>query len=223
MPAMKSKYIDVTVNLSPDTPVWPGAPRYKFEQKKFQISGGGEATSTHFDMIAHCGTHIDAPLHVVRNGKTIERLDLETLIGPCRVIEHRGEGHITKEDLSLMGFIPTKRLLVKSRNSARLRNGTLDETFLSLLPDALEYLMQSGVELLGVDGLSIGPFGELTMKNHLMFCTAGGIVLETLDLSDVEPGEYGLIALPIKLQGSDGAPARGVLVRPENTESAQKF
>ena len=167
-------------------------------------------------MIPHCGTHIDAPLHFADGGKSIDALDLDLLVGPCLVFEHRGEGHITKDDLLAMGFVPAKRLLIKTHNSAKLRNGTLDENFISLLPDAIEHLMQSGVELLGVDGFSIGPFGDLTTSNHLMFCRAGGIIIEVLDLLDVEPGEYGLIALPIKLEGVEGAPARVVLVRPED-------
>jgi arylformamidase len=80
-------------------------------------------------------------------------------------------------------------------------------------------MMQSGVQVLGVDGLSIGPYGEMTVRNHLKFCRAGGIIIEVLDLSDAEPGEYGLIALPVKLEGVDAAPARVVLVRKEDVKT----
>jgi arylformamidase len=111
-------------------------------------------------------------------------------------------------------------VLIKTCNSIKVRNGTLDENFVSLLPDAMEHLIRSGVELLGVDGFSIGPFGDLTTSNHLMFCRTGGIIIEVLDLLDVEPGEYSLIALPIKLAGVEGAPARVVLVRKEDAGGA---
>jgi arylformamidase len=218
-PSNSSKFIDVSVSLSPDTPIWPGAPKFRLVRKTFDLGGGEEATSSQFEMIPHNGTHIDAPLHFVRGGKSVDVLDLDLLVGPCLVVEHRGEKHITKDDLISMGFVPTKRLLIKSLNSVKLRNHTLDENFISLLPDAIEHLIQSGVELLGVDGLSIGPFGDLTTNNHLVFCKTGGIIIEVLDLLDVEPGEYGLIALPIKLEGVEGAPARVILVRPEDASN----
>jgi arylformamidase len=72
--------------------------------------------------------------------------------------------------------------------------------------------------VLGVDGLAIGPYGELCDRNHLVFCGAGGIIIEVLDLSDVEPGDYQLIALPIKLVGVEAAPARVVLLRSEDMD-----
>lgn len=205
--------IDCSVMLSPRTPIWPGAPRLELSQLKTDLGGGHEATSSTFKMIPHCGTHIDAPLHFIKGGKSIDALPLDLLIGPCLVIEHLGETHIAKDDLLAMGFVPTKRLLIKTRNSARLRNGEMDDTFLSLLPDAIEHLIESGVELLGVDALSIGPFGELTTRNHLMYCGAGGVIIEVLDLSDAAPGKYSLVALPIKLEGVEGAPARVVLLQ----------
>lgn len=215
-----SKFIDVTVNLSAETPVWPGAPKYRLTQKKYDLGSGEIATSSEIAMIPHCGTHIDAPLHFANGGKTIDQLDLDALVGPCRVFEHRGDGHIAKDDLAAMGFVPARRVLIKTKNSVRVRNKTLDEKFIALLPDAIDHLIRSGVELLGVDGLSIGPFGDLTTVTHLAFCKSGGIIIEVLDLLDVEPGEYGLIALPIKLAGVEGAPARVVLVRPEDAADA---
>jgi arylformamidase len=174
----QSLFIDISVNLSANTPVWPGAPRFQLEQKKVELSGGVMATSSFFSTIPHCGTHIDAPLHFILGGKTIDLVNLDLLIGRCRVIAYEGDGHIAKNDLDLMGFVPSKRLLIKTKNSRSLRAGTLGEDFISLLPDAMEHLMQSGVELLGVDGLSIGPYGELSDRNHVMFCGAGGIIIE---------------------------------------------
>jgi arylformamidase len=216
MQSPQKKFIDVSVNLAPETPIWPGVSPYKLVQNKIDLGGGEIATSSKLELIPHCGTHIDAPLHFARNGQSIDQVELERLIGPCLVVEHPGEDHVTKADLQAIGFRPTKRLLVKTRNSAKLRARTLDQTFLALMPDALEYAMQSGVELLGVDGLSIGPFGDLTTQTHVVFCGAGGIIIEMLDLLDVEPGEYVLIAMPVKLEGVEAAPARVILVRPDD-------
>jgi arylformamidase len=210
--------IDVTVKLSPRTPVWPGAPRLDLSQKKIDLDGGGEAMDTKFTMVAHCGTHIDAPLHCIKGGKTVDALPLDLLVGPCLVVEHMADRHVTKDDLSAIGFVPTRRLLLKTRNSARLRNGELDETFLSLLPEAIDYLIHSGVELLGVDGFSVGPFGDMNLRNHLVFCGAGGVIIEVLDLSDASPGRYGLVAMPLKLEGAEAAPARVILLEAEMSQ-----
>jgi arylformamidase len=141
------------------------------------------------------------------------------LIGPCRVFEHLPDRHIGRADLEAAGFVPTRRALFKTRNSAGLKHGRQGQDFLSLLPDAIEHLLASGVELLGIDALSIGPFGEITDRNHVRFCGAGGVIIETLNLSDVEPGEYGLIALPLKFEGIEASPARVVLIQPGDLDS----
>jgi arylformamidase len=214
----QASLIDVSVGVSPTTPVWPGAPAFALSQKTTELGGGAAKMDSTFSMIPHCGTHIDAPLHFARGGDAIDAVGLDLLIGPCRVIEHRGDRHVTKEDLVAMGNLSAERILVKTRNSDGLRKGKLDKDYLSLLPDALDYLMQTGGRVLGVDGLAIGPYGELCDRNHLVFCGAGGIIIEVLDLSDVEPGDYQLIALPIKLVGVEAAPARVVLLRSEDMD-----
>jgi arylformamidase len=215
----KTKLIDVSVGLSPTTPVWPGAPTFGLEQKTTDLGGGEAKMDSHFSMIPHCGTHIDAPLHFASGGDAIDAVCLDLLVGPCRVFEHSGDGHIAKDDLVAMGFVPLKRILIKTHNSRRLREGTLDKDFISLLPDAIDHLARSGVQVLGVDGFAIGPYGELCDRNHLVFCGTGGIIIEVLDLSEVEAGEYNLIALPIKLMGVEAAPARVALLRSEDVGS----
>lgn len=215
-PAPKTRLIDISVRLSPETVVWPGAPRFELSQTLTDLGGGHGKMDSHFSMIPHCGTHIDAPLHYAIGGDAIDTVALDLLAGPCQVLEHTGEAHITKDDLVAMGFVKAKRVLIKTRNSARLRAGTLDGNFLSLLPDAIGHLLQSGVQVLGVDGFAIGPIGDICDQNHLVFCGTGGIILELVDLLDVEPGRYHLIALPLKLAGVEASPTRAVLVRPED-------
>ncbi len=211
-----SKFIDVSIPLSSATPIWPTDPPVQIRQKRTQLSSGGIATGSRLEISAHFGTHIDAPLHYACSGLSIDQLPLETLVGPCRVYEHHGDQHITKNDLDAMGFMPGRRVLFKTRNSLDLRAGRMDASFLSLLPDAVDHLIASNVEVLGIDGLSIGPFGEVTDTVHVAFCGAGGIILEMLDLSEVEPGDYHMIALPLKLVGVEASPVRVVLVRPED-------
>jgi len=205
--------IDVSVPLSPDTPVWPGAPKPEFLQKKTSLEGSNEKTDSHISLIPHCGTHIDAPLHFAKGGAAVHAISFDMLMGPCRVFEHQAEHHIGMSDLAAMGFIPVRRAIFKTRNSGHVRNGTLNKEYLSLLPEAVDHLIRSGVELLGVDGFSIGPYGEISDRNHIAFCGAGGIIIEMLDLAGVKAGEYQLIALPIKLVGIEASPARVVLIR----------
>lgn len=212
-PAAQSTLIDISVAVSPDTPVWPGAPRFELSQTRTDLGGGQAKMDSHFSMIPHCGTHIDAPLHFASGGEAIDAVRLDLLVGPCCVLEHAGDKHISKEDLDAMGFAAARRVLIKTRNSLEMRRGKLDERFLSLLPDAMDHLMRSGVQVLGVDGFAIGPYGDLSDRNHLAFLAVGGIVIELLDLTDVEPGEYNLIAMPIKLVGVEAAPARVALLR----------
>jgi arylformamidase len=187
----------------------------KLRQTQTRLSCGETATSSRIDLSPHTGTHIDAPLHYARHGAAIDAVALESLVGPCHVYEHFGDHHISKDDLDAMGFVPGRRVLFKTLNSRCLREGRMDANFLSLLPEAIDRLIEANVEVLGVDGLSIGPYGEMTDRNHVAFCRSGGIVLEALDLSDVEPGNFYMIALPLKLADVEASPVRVVLIRPE--------
>lgn len=205
--------IDVSVGLSPTTPVWPDDPPIDVAVRRTELPGGELETTSRASLSLHSGTHIDAPLHFARNGIAIDAVPFDLLIGPCTVFEHRGDGHLSASDLDAMGFVPRRRVLFKTRNSGALRRGQLDANYLSLLPDALDRLVAAGVELLGVDGFSIGPFGELNVRNHVKFCGAGRVIIEVLDLSDVEPGDYHLMAMPTKFAGAEAAPARVVLFR----------
>ncbi|MDO8303791.1 MAG: cyclase family protein [Sedimentisphaerales bacterium] len=211
-----TRLIDVSMTLSPDIPVWPGAPRFEFTQKKTDIGDGQLITNSRFVMIPHCGTHIDAPLHFDKKGVSIDAVALDVLVGPCCVFEHKGSGHISKNDLVAAGFVPQARVLFKTLNSRRLASEMLEKDYIALTADAIEYLIQCGVKLLGVDGFSIGAYGETSDRNHVAFCGSGGVIIEVLNLSNVEAGEYQLIALPLKIKGVEASPARVVLLKQEN-------
>lgn len=204
---------DVSVTLSPRTPVWPGVRACGFGVERRSLPGGGEAVTTRLDLIAHAGTHVDAPLHFSPGGEPIDRLPLGKLLGPCRVFEHRGTGHIGLADLQRMGFRPVRRALFKTANSARVHRGELGEDYLSFLPESIAAFIAGGVEVLGIDGLAIGPYGDLSDANHVAFCGAGGVIAEMLDLSAVPPGDYVMLALPLRLEGVEASPARVILVK----------
>ncbi|MCD6424504.1 MAG: cyclase family protein [Anaerolineales bacterium] len=206
------KLYDISLTITEDLPVWPGDP--KIELKKIsQIDDGEEANVTHLSACVHIGTHVDAPDHFLGNGETAENLSLDLLVGPALVVEVPVEGQITAMDLQSI-TIPegTKRLLIKTANSQIWAEGLKEfkEDFIAIEADAAEYLVNQGVEVVGVDYLSVAPFAD-PAPTHQILLKAGTLIIEGLNLSEIVPGEYTLYCLPLKIKGSDGAPARVLL------------
>lgn len=206
---------DVTLTINPDMPTWPGDPKVVLERFN-KIEEGADANVSRMDFGVHTGTHVDAPYHFVKGATTVENLDLITLVGDAQVVfvDVKGED-IEKSDL-INAEIPygTRRLLLKTRNSEywnRIEDG-FQSGFAALSAEAAKYLVDQGIKLVGIDYLSIAPFksGKAT---HLVLLQADVVVIEGLDLRSVEPGRYELFCLPLKLAGTDGAPARVILIR----------
>jgi arylformamidase len=213
------RYLDVSVPLSPKVPMWPGAEPFQIRQEKIRLGKKDLITVSHLKLSVHCGTHIDAPLHFDRHGATIDRADLSLLMGPCRVLHHKPRTHITRADLAAAGQDLPPRVLFKTANSARIHAGKLGKDFISLMPDAIEELMARGVRVLGVDGFSIGPYGPISDANHVRYCGQGGLIIEVMDLTAVKPGDYLLVALPLKIARAEAAPARVLLFPPGSAPS----
>lgn len=209
---MKAIY-DISLTIGPDLPVWPGDPPVQLSQPS-HLDRGDEYTLTRLDISAHTGTHLDAPAHFIPRGATVEALDLAVLIGPCRVVEMTAAGHVTAAALEALAIPPgTVRLLLKTANS-RLwaeSGAAFRPDFVAVAADGAQWLVDHGVKLVGVDYLSVAPFDD-SVATHRLLLGAGVIVVEGLNLSAVAPGEYQLICLPLKIAGSDGAPARAVLL-----------
>ena len=203
---------DISLTIAEDLPVWPGDP--KIELKKIsQIKNGEEANVTHISACVHIGTHVDAPDHFLGNGKTVEDLPLDLLVGPASMVELAVSGQISAVDLQKAN-IPegTKRLLIKTSNSQIWAEGIKEfrEDFIALEADAASYLVDQGVQVVGVDYLSVAPFAD-PAPTHRILLEAGVLIIEGLNLSGVEAGEYTLLCLPLKIKDSDGAPARVLL------------
>jgi arylformamidase len=205
---------DITLGLSPDLPVWPGDQQIILEQVE-SIDRGGHANVTRFSMSAHTGTHVDAPHHFLNNHRTVEQLSLDILTGRCFVLDLSTlEGHITAEVLA-KADIPggTVRLLVKTKNSAHWLSGEREflKEFQAVTEDGAQWLVEHGIRLVGVDYLSVAPYKQ-SVPTHTVLLKAGIIALEGVTLSGVNQGEFELYCLPMKLVGSDGAPARTILI-----------
>jgi arylformamidase len=217
------KIHDVSVLVRNGMPTWPGDPKFSMNLAS-SIARGGVVNLTHLDMGAHTGTHMDAPFHFYRDGSGIDELPLEVLLGPCRVFDFtRITSHISAATLETCDWKGSERIdsfgagvtraLFRTRNSRHWANNDpeFDKNFLALTGDAATYLVHRGVTLVGVDYLSVEAYGSKTHPVHDTLLGAGVVIIEGLNLSDVSSGDYELIALPVKLKGADGAPARVVL------------
>jgi arylformamidase len=180
------------------------------------MDNGDSCNITHISMSAHSGTHVDAPHHFLNDNRTVEGLDLEVLTGQAYLVEIPGCVNEISNEVLDNALIPkgVERLLIKTRNSEIWRNNeeNFTENFVAINNDGAEWLVKKGIKLVGVDYLSVAPFGE-GVPTHRTLLNAGIIALEGLDLSEVSGGYYELYCLPLKLGGSDGAPARAILKR----------
>ncbi|RPI33108.1 MAG: cyclase family protein [Chloroflexota bacterium] len=204
---------DISLTISPELPTWPGDPSVVLERVA-KIEEGANANVSRIDMGVHTGTHVDAPYHFLQQGKSVECLSLKVLTGRAYVLDLPGVDIITAKVLENSDLPPrTRRLLFKTRNSqywAR-RENIFQTDFVGISPDGAEFLVKRGVKLVGVDYLSVAPYKK-SRPTHEIFLEAGVVVVEGLDLSEISQGRYTLFCLPLKLAGSDGSPARAILV-----------
>jgi arylformamidase len=201
---------DATVSLRPGMPTWDGEPGPEYHPIK-QIGVDGEPAQVSLLTIGtHCGTHIDAPSHFIPGAGGIDTLPLEALVGPCRVAEVLSGPLIQPGDLEAVAP-DARRLLLKTRSGAFWDEPAFRRDFVALAPAAADWLVAHDVRLVGIDYLSVDPYDAEPAAAHLTLLGAGVVVLEGLDLRTVPSGWYDLAALPLKLTGADGAPARVVL------------
>ncbi len=211
------KIYDVSLAIHPALVTWPGDPGISLERTS-KIEEGADANVSQIQMGVHTGTHVDAPFHFVAGGNTIESLALDVLVGPAQVVQiPASETVIDAGVLERAGIEPgTKRLLFKTSNAEHWQREPerFKEDFVAISAGGADWLVDHGVRLVGIDYLSVAPF-DAGVPTHVTLLKAGVIALEGLDLSQVQPGTYELYCLPLKLKGSDGAPARTILIKRE--------
>ncbi len=179
------------------------------------MSKGDIANGSRIETDVHIGTHIDAPWHSIPEGITIEQLSLDILVGPAFVVFLPDIHTITAEVLR-KASIPdgTKRLLFRTDNSKIWEKGNQDfqNKYVALTADAAEWVVTQGIQLVGIDYLSIQQFTD-DMETHNIMLRKNIIIVEGLNLTNVDQGMYELICLPLKIVDSEGSPARAVLRR----------
>ncbi len=207
----KNTIIDISVPLSPQTVVYPGDPQVKIEVFK----EWSETTSklSEITMGTHSGTHIDSPSHCLLNGKKIEDIPIDVFVGFARVLDFSElTEKITKEDLISKNIKEGERILVKTRNSKEGFD-TWRDNFVYLDGDAADYLAEVGIKLFGIDYLSVKQKGSKDNRAHISLLSKDIPILETVDLSKVDEGEYFLVCAPLKISGVEGAPTRALLIK----------
>ncbi len=190
---------------------WPNDPPFKLD-RVMQQEKGDICTLSHITLSVHTGTHMDAPLHFLPKAPTIDTMPLDATVGHARVILIRDRTAIRRQELLEHEIADTERILFKTANSDHSWNtDEFDEEFIYIARDAAEYLAEIGVRCVGVDYLSVGGYKVDAVETHQALLGAGVWVIEGLNLSGVEPGEYDLVCLPLKLVDAEGAPARAIL------------
>jgi arylformamidase len=190
---------------------WPGdAPFHRLETLK--IANGDPCNLSQFCSSAHIGTHMDAPRHFLVDGHGMESMPIDAVIGPARVIAIQDPDLIRVKEIEPHRLREGDRVLFKTRNSDRLwKTNDFQEQFVHIPQDTAAYLASLKVRTIGVDYLSVGGYETDSAETHQALLSAGIWLIEGLNLQHVEQGEYELVCLPLKLVGSDGAPARAVL------------
>jgi arylformamidase len=200
---------DVSVPIRNGMIVYEGDPEVRLE-RVVSIAAGAHVNISRVDLGVHSGTHVDAPLHFIDAGAGVETLPLDALVGPAHVVDATAVERALDGPALRRLALPdgAERLLFKTTNSQLWELDRFADEFVSFREDGARALIERGVRLVGIDYLSVGDEGA-----HVALLGAGVVPLEGLDLRHIEPGPYTLICLPLKLVGSDGAPARTLLVR----------
>jgi len=216
---------DISLPLGARMPVYPGLPGVEVTWLRHWSRGDTSAVSR-LSLGTHVGTHVDAPLHFVRGGAGLGQIPVERFVGPARVADLSScpGPALTAADLGQAGIaLPNGLpdiLLLRTSNSALLREARFRPDYVYLAPDAAETLVQCGVKTLGFDYLSVDPPKDPVKAAHRTLLGAGVILFEGLDLSAVPPGDYFFVGLPLRLEETEGAPARAILLE---LREAEKF
>lgn len=207
-----SKIIDISQKVCPEMTVYPGDPRYQTRTVcGFKL--GDMCEVSELTMGSHCGTHIDAPLHMIPDGAGIDAMPLDCFYGPCRVLTI-GAAVVSEKMLADMNILPGERILLRTDPAGKYaRSNRFNPAVLSIR--AAQYLAQLHVKLVGIDAPTVENMELCDGEIHRALLSAGVAILEGVCLKDAVKERYTLSALPLNLIGENGAPCRAVLIDEE--------
>ncbi len=196
--------------------VWPGQPQTE-RYRASSIDDGKDSNVSILMMSTHTGTHMDAPLHFYKDGSDITAAPFEAMFGPVRVAEISGgvvsSAELTAYEKRAGALEPGERIFFRTTNSHKdWLTEPFDEAYVAVDADAAQFLVERKIAVVGVDYLSVAPFAD-TFHTHRTLLGAGVWVIEGLDLRDVQEGHFEMVAMPLKIVGSDASPLR-VWLRP---------
>jgi arylformamidase len=207
-----SRIYDISVPIRTGGLVYPGNPEIDIALQQAVAKGAGANVST-IRFGSHTGTHVDASRHFFDDGQTVDKIPLERLIGPALLLgfsdDVRSVGAAELRGQDIKG---QTRILLRTRNSALLSQKDFVKDYTYLAPDGAQYLVDQGVELVGIDYLSIEQFHSGHHLTHRTLLERSVVIVEGLDLSVPPPGKCQFMCLPLRIEGCDGAPARAVLI-----------
>ena len=210
-----ARIYDVSVAVRSGGLIYPGNPEILFEAQQSMSKGAG-ANVSRISFGSHTGTHVDAVKHFIDDGSTVDEIPLEKLVGPAILIAiDDAADSITASMLAGHDLGNHVRVLIRTRNSRWLADPEFRGNYTFLAPDGAQYLVDKGVQLVGIDYLSIEQFRSGHHRTHRTLLGKGVVIVEGLDLTVPPPGEYDLYCLPLRLEGLDGAPARTILISRE--------
>lgn len=203
------KIFDISMEIHYDMPVYKGRDFKRPLITTDSDFGSGSVYESRLNMNLHGGTHIDAPLHIIENGKTLDDLPLEKVVTRCKVLDFNDvETKITDEHLKNKNIVSGDFVLIKTKNSF---DEILEKDFIYLDKTGAQYLKDKEVSGVGIDALGIER-DQPGHPTHNILLTSEIIIIEGLRLRDVDEGEYILIAAPIKIRGVEAAPVRAILI-----------
>lgn len=207
------KIYDISLPISESLAVWPGDLPVDIRQSS-HLAKGDNATVSVLTLGAHVGTHVDAPMHFIPNGAGVDTMDLNVLVGSAIVVQALTVDSLTAETLESLPIPPgIERVLFHTRNSEYWTKGysTFNKGYVAVTEDGARWLVSRGIRLVGIDYLSVAPFGN-EAPSHRELLKAGVVIVEGLDLRGIRPGSYQLVCLPLRIVGIEGAPARALLI-----------
>ena len=204
---------DITMTIRENMQVYKNKSEKKPVLEITRDFDNSAARESRICMDMHTGTHLDMPLHFIPGGSTVDRLDLTRVVTPCRVIDLSYiEQAITAEDLKDHNLLPDETILLKTRNS---QTDVFDPQFVYLASDGADFLVESGIQCVGIDGLGIER-SQPEYSTHKTLLRADIIILEGLRLQDISQGYYLLVAVPLKIAGAEASPVRAMLIERDN-------
>lgn len=209
------RIIDVSLPVGPDLLVWPGDPQLEI-LPRLRLSAGDSANVSELRLGTHTGTHVDPPLHFIDGALGVDQIPAEALVGQAVVADFRGvAGPIGVQELEALSLRQgSARLLLKTDNSSLWRSMPMEfpEEYTSLSAAGAKWIVERDIRLVGIDFLSIEQRGAPGHPTHRTLLENGVVIVEGLNLGGIEPGEYTLVCLPLRLVGGDGGPARAILI-----------